>query len=83
MAPRDDVDQEIELAEPNFITLAPEEATEAVRLLGALIRAVAGRLTDSTFPPRWESRSPEDFADGSPLIPTGRGKQGFARRRRW
>ncbi|HYV01420.1 MAG TPA: hypothetical protein VEM93_03655 [Actinomycetota bacterium] len=39
------MDQEIELAEPNFIPLAPEEAADAVRLLAALIRAVPGPNT--------------------------------------
>jgi hypothetical protein len=29
------VDQEIDLAEPNFIPLAPQDAAEAVRLLAA------------------------------------------------
>jgi hypothetical protein len=52
--PRGDVDQEIELAEPKFIHLAPEEAAEAVRLLAAQIRAVPVRRADfgesPTFP---------------------------------
>jgi hypothetical protein len=72
------VDQEIELAEPNFITLEPEEAAEAVRLLVPLIRAVPARQTDSTFPPRAPSPSAQDLADASPPAPRGRGKAGFA-----
>jgi hypothetical protein len=68
------VDQEIELAEPNFIPLAPEEAAEAVRLLAALIRAVTCRRPDSTFPPCPDFSSPDDFADGSPSVPMDRGK---------
>ncbi|MCI0636757.1 MAG: hypothetical protein L0206_23000 [Actinobacteria bacterium] len=70
------MDQEIELAEPNFITLEPEGAAEAVRLLAALIRAVPAHHTDSTFPPRLDSPSPEELADGSPSVPGDRGKAG-------
>lgn len=70
------MDQEIELAEPNFITLAPEEAAEAVRLLAALIRAVPARRRDSTLPPRRRSRSPEELADGSPPALIDWGKAG-------
>jgi hypothetical protein len=55
------VDQEIELAVPNFIPLAPEEAADAVRLLAALIRAVPAQHADSTFPPRPDSLSPEEL----------------------
>jgi hypothetical protein len=72
------VDQEIELAEPNFITLEPEEAAEAVRLLAALIRAVPAHNTDSTFPLRPDSPSLEDLADGSPPAPGDSGKAGPA-----
>jgi hypothetical protein len=61
------VDQEIELAVPNFIPLAPEEAADAVRLLAALIRAVPAQHADSTFPPRPDSLSPEELAAGLPL----------------
>ena len=43
------MNQEIQLVEPNLITLAPQEAAEAVRLLAALSRAVPLRLPDSTF----------------------------------
>ncbi len=68
------MDQEIELADPNFIPLAPEEAAEAVRLLAALIRAVPVPASDSPASP--ESDSPVDLADGSPLAPRGRGKAG-------
>jgi hypothetical protein len=68
------VDQEIELAEPNFTHLAPEEAAEAVRLLAALIRAVPVRRPDSTFPPRPKSASRGNLADGSPSVPMDRGK---------
>jgi hypothetical protein len=71
------VDQDIELAEPNFITLEPEEAAEAVRLLAALIRAVPAQHADSTFPLRPDAPSPEDLADGSPSAPGARGKAGF------
>lgn len=77
-APRNDVDQEIDLAEPNFITLEPEEAAEAVRLLAALIRSVPAQATDSTFPPRPDSPSPGGLADGSPPAPRDRGKTGPA-----
>jgi hypothetical protein len=69
------VDQEIELADPNFIPLAPEEAAEAVRLLAALIRAVPVPAPDSPLSPP-ESVSPEDLADGSPLTLRSRGKAG-------
>jgi hypothetical protein len=68
------VDQEIELAEPNFTHLAPEEAAEAVRLLAALIRAVPVRRADSTFPPRRKSASRGNLADGSPSVPMDWGK---------
>ena len=68
------MDQEIELAEPNFTHLAPEEAAEAVRLLAALIRAVPVRPPDSTFPPRRKSSSRGNLADGSPSVPLHRGK---------
>jgi hypothetical protein len=68
------VHQEIELAEPNFTHLGPEEAAEAVRLLAALIRAVPVRRPDSTFPPRRKSASRENLADGSPSVPMDRGK---------
>jgi len=68
------VDQEIELAEPNFIPLAPEESAEAVRLLAALIRAVPVRRPDSTSPPRQKSTSGGNLADGSPSVPMDRGK---------
>ena len=68
------MDQEIELAEPNFIPLAPEEAAQAVRLLAALIRAVLDRRPDSTFSPRRKSAAWADLADGSPSVPMGRGK---------
>jgi hypothetical protein len=68
------VDQEIELAEPNFMPLAAEEAAEAARLLAALIRAVPAHHTDSTSSPRPHSPSPEELADGSPPPPRGRGK---------
>jgi hypothetical protein len=68
------VDQEIELAEPNFIPLAQAEAAEAVRLLAALLRAVPVRCPDSTFPPRRDSCSAWKLADGSPAAPRGRGK---------
>jgi hypothetical protein len=73
------VDQEIELAEPNFITLEPEEAAEAVSLLAALIRAVPAHYTDSTFPLRPGSSSPQDLADGSPTALRARGKAGPAK----
>lgn len=69
------MDQEIELAEPNFIPLALEEAVEAVRLLAALIRAVPVRSPDSPDSPP-ESVSSEDLADGSPSAMRGRGKTG-------
>ncbi len=72
------MDQEIELAEPNFITLEPEEAAEAIRLLAALIRAVPDHHTDSTFPLRPDSPSGGDLADGSPSGPGARGKAGPA-----
>jgi hypothetical protein len=62
------VDQEIELAEPNFVLLAPEETGEVVRLLAALIRAARAPASDSPDP-RPESPSPEDLADGSPSAP--------------
>ena len=68
------MDQEIELAEPNFIHLAPEEAAEAVHLLAALIRAVPVRRPDSAFPPRRKSPSRGNLADGSPSVPMDRGK---------
>jgi hypothetical protein len=67
------VDREIELADPNFTHLAPEEAAEAVRLLAALIRAVPVRRPDSTFPPRPKSASRGNLADGSPSVPMDRG----------
>ena len=72
------MDQEIELAEPNFITLEPEEAAEAVRLLAALIRTVPAHHTDSTFPLRPDSPSPEELADDSPPAPRDKGKAGPA-----
>jgi hypothetical protein len=68
------VDQEIELAEPNFTPLASEEAAEAVRLLAALIGADRARTPDSPNPPPWQSLSPENLAGDSPLAPRGRGK---------
>jgi hypothetical protein len=68
------VDQEIELAEPNFTPLAQEEAADAVRLLAALIRAVPAWRPDSTFPPRRKSASRGNLADGSPSVPMDRGK---------
>jgi len=68
------VDQEIELAAPNFTHLGPEEGAEAVRLLAALIRAVPVRRPDSTFPPRRKSSSRGNLADGSPSVPMDRGK---------
>jgi hypothetical protein len=68
------VDREIELAEPTFTQLAPEEGAEAVRLLAALIRAVPVRRPDSTFPPRRKSSSRGNLADGSPSVPMDRGK---------
>jgi hypothetical protein len=68
------VDQEIELAEPNFIPLAPDEAAEAVRLLAALIRAAPVRRPDSAFSPRPKSASQANLADGSPPVPMDRGK---------
>jgi hypothetical protein len=68
------VDQEIELAVPNFIPLAPEEAADAVRLLAVLIKAARSQLPDSTPPPPRESRSSEDLAAGSPPIPRQSGK---------
>lgn len=67
------MDQEIELAEPNFIRLAPEEAAQAVRLLAALIRAVPAPAPDSPVSPP-ESISPDDLADGPPPAPRVRGK---------
>lgn len=70
------MDQEIELAEPNLIPLAQEEAAEAVRLLAALIRAVPARRSASPIPPPRESPSPADLADGSPSPPQGSGKVG-------
>jgi hypothetical protein len=72
------VDQEIELAEPEFSTLTQGEAAEAVSLLAALIRAAPAHHTDSTFPPRPKSPPAEDLADGSPPAPRGRGKSGPA-----
>jgi hypothetical protein len=74
------VDQEIELAVPNSIPLAPEEAADAVRLLAALIRAVPAQHADSTFPPRPDSLSPEELATGSPPAPGDRGKPRSAER---
>jgi len=73
-APRDDVDQEIELAQPNFTHLAPEEAAEAARLLAALIRAAPAQRPDSTFPLPLKSASRGNLADGSPSVPMDRGK---------
>lgn len=68
------MDKEIELANPNFITLAQEEATEAVRPLAVLIRAAHARPPASTFSPPRVSPSPDDFADGSPSAPQDDGK---------
>lgn len=68
------MDQEIELAKPNFTPLAPEEETEAVRLLAALIRAIPVRRPDSTSAPHRKSAASESLADGSPpvLVDTGK-----------
>jgi hypothetical protein len=71
------VDQEIELADPNFIPLGPEDADEAVRLLAALIRAIPTAAPDSPVSPP-DSISPEELAVGSPPVPRGRGKAGSA-----
>jgi hypothetical protein len=68
------VDQEIELADPNLIPLAPEEVAEAVRLLAVLIRAAQARLPDSTFPCPRVSPSSEGLANGSPFVPRDGGK---------
>lgn len=68
--------QEIELAEPNFIALAPEEAAEAVRLLAALIRAGPARPPGSPNPPPEESPFLGELADGSPPAPGSGGKSG-------
>ena len=71
-------DERIELADPTFIPLAPEEAAEAVRLLAALIRAVPARRPDSTFSSRRNFRHPKDLADGSPPAPRRSGKAASA-----
>jgi hypothetical protein len=42
------VDQEIELAEPNFTPLPPEEMAQAVSLLAALICTPSWASTGST-----------------------------------
>lgn len=67
------MDQEIKLADPRFIPLAPEEAAEAVRLLAALIRAIPAPAANSPVSPP-ESISQEALADGSPPALRGRGK---------
>jgi len=68
------VDQEIELAEPNFTHLAPEEAAKAVRLLAALIQGCPRSWPQTpAFLPR-SPISPDDLAAGSPPVPRGRGK---------
>jgi hypothetical protein len=68
------VDKKIELAEPNFITLAQEEAADALHLLAVLIRAAHAQPAASTFSRPRVSPSPEDLADGSPSAPQDGGK---------
>jgi hypothetical protein len=70
------VDHEIELAEPNFIALAPEEAAEAVHLLAALIRALPPRSSDSPVSSPGRSSRPNDRVGGAR---PARGSSGEAR----
>lgn len=72
------MDEEIELAEPSFIPLAPEEAAEAGRLLAALIRAISSPVPDSPVSPP-ESTFRRNLADGLPPAPRGRGKAGSSK----
>jgi hypothetical protein len=66
-------DQQIELTDPDFIFLGQEEASEAVRLLAALIRvADSGRRISGLLHPRLLPRTILPMVGRRPRVTTAR-----------